>query len=113
MKKILALALVVCVVGTVTGVATAESIKIGLMGPMTGSWASEGQEMKQVVELLAEEFNAKGGVLGKKIEVISEDDGGDPRTAALGGTATGDPGSRRGHRHLRFSGDRSHPEHLQ
>jgi branched-chain amino acid transport system substrate-binding protein len=60
-----------------------ETIKVGLMGPMTGSWASEGQEMKQVVELLAEELNAKGGILGKKIAVISEDDGGDPRTAAL------------------------------
>ena len=83
MKKFLALALVACVVGAVTGVATAESIKIGLMGPMTGSWASEGQEMKQVVELLAEDLNGKGGVSGKKLEIIVEDDGGDPRTAAL------------------------------
>ena len=39
--------------------------------------------MKQVVELLAEELNAKGGLLGKKVEVVSEDDGGDPRTASL------------------------------
>jgi branched-chain amino acid transport system substrate-binding protein len=83
MKKFLALTFVACVVGAVTGVATAESIKIGLMGPMTGSWASEGQEMKQVVELLAEDFISKGGVSGKKLEIIVEDDGGDPRTAAL------------------------------
>lgn len=61
----------------------ADTIKIGLMGPMTGSWASEGQEMKQVLELLADDINSKGGLLGKKVEVISEDDGGDPRTAAL------------------------------
>jgi branched-chain amino acid transport system substrate-binding protein len=53
------------------------------MGPMTGPWASEGQEMKQVVDLLAEQVNAKGGVLGRKVEVVSEDDGGDPKTAAL------------------------------
>ncbi len=58
-------------------------LKIGLMAPLTGSWASEGAEMKQVLDLLAEEVNAKGGVLGKKVEVIIEDDGGDPRTAAL------------------------------
>lgn len=61
----------------------ADAVKIGLMGPMTGSWASEGAEMKQVADLLAEELNAKGGLLGGKVEVISEDDGGDPRTAAL------------------------------
>ena len=61
----------------------ADTVKIGLMGPMTGSWASEGAEMKQVLELLASELNAKGGVLGKKVEVITEDDGGDPRTSAL------------------------------
>ena len=36
-----------------------EAIRIGLMGPMTGSWASEGQEMKQVVELLAGKYLSK------------------------------------------------------
>lgn len=61
----------------------ADTIKIGLMAPLTGSWASEGQAMKKIVELLAEQQNAKGGVLGKKIEVVTEDDGGDPRTASL------------------------------
>jgi branched-chain amino acid transport system substrate-binding protein len=58
-------------------------VRIGLMAPMTGAWASEGQEMKRNVELLAEELNAKGGIGGKKVEVIVEDDGGDPRTASL------------------------------
>ncbi len=63
--------------------AHAGSIKVGLMGPMTGSWASEGQEMKQVLDLLVEEVNAAGGVNGQKVQLIVEDDGGDPRTAAL------------------------------
>ena len=76
----LALAVVILVSGTAFA---AETIKIGLMAPMTGSWASEGQEMRKNVELLAEEQNAKGGLLGKKIEVVLEDDGGDPRTASL------------------------------
>jgi branched-chain amino acid transport system substrate-binding protein len=61
----------------------ADSIKIGLMAPLTGSWASEGQEMKRNVELLAAEQNARGGLLGKQVEVMVEDDGGDPRTASL------------------------------
>jgi branched-chain amino acid transport system substrate-binding protein len=61
----------------------ADTVKIGLMAPMTGSWASEGQEMKRNVELLAAEVNAKGGLNGKQVEVLVEDDGGDPRTASL------------------------------
>jgi branched-chain amino acid transport system substrate-binding protein len=61
----------------------ADTVKIGLMAPMTGSWASEGQEMKRNIDLLAEQVNAKGGLLGKKVEVVVEDDGGDPRTASL------------------------------
>lgn len=63
--------------------AAADFIKIGLMAPMTGSWASEGLEMKQVLELLAQKINTSGGLLGKNVEIIVEDDGGDPRTAAL------------------------------
>lgn len=58
-------------------------VKIGLMAPLTGSWASEGQAMKQVVELLAVEMNKAGGVLGQQIQIIAEDDGGDPRQASL------------------------------
>lgn len=58
-------------------------VKIGLMAPLTGAWASEGQAMKQVVDLLADELNKAGGVLGQKVEIIAEDDGGDPRQASL------------------------------
>ena len=35
-----------------SGAFAADAVKIGLMGPMTGAWASEGQEMRQVVGLL-------------------------------------------------------------
>jgi branched-chain amino acid transport system substrate-binding protein len=54
MKKLLFVALVLSFV--VGQAHAADTIKIGLMGPMTGSWASEGQEMKQVLELLAEDL---------------------------------------------------------
>ena len=81
MKKCLLFALAACLMANMAG--AADTVKIGLMAPLTGSWASEGQEMKQIVELLAEEVNAKGGVLGKQVELITEDDGGDPKTAAL------------------------------
>jgi len=81
MKRLLFVALAMTFM--LGSVYAAEPAKIGLMGPMTGSWASEGQEMKQVADLLAEELNAKGGLLGQEVVVVSEDDGGDPRTAAL------------------------------
>jgi len=83
MKKLL-LAMVAAISLAAGGIAqAADAIKIGLMAPLTGSWASEGQSMKKIVELLAEQKNAKGGVLGRQIVVITEDDGGDPRTASL------------------------------
>jgi branched-chain amino acid transport system substrate-binding protein len=63
--------------------AAADAVKIGMIAPLTGSWASEGQEMKRNGELLAAELNAKGGLLGKQVELVVEDDGGDPRTASL------------------------------
>ena len=83
MKKKFVFALALCLMLLSTTAFAADTIKIGLMGPMTGAWASEGQEMKQVLDLLVEDVNKSGGLLGKQIELISEDDGGDPKTAAL------------------------------
>lgn len=60
-----------------------DTIRIGLMCPLTGSWASEGQEMKRIVQLLAEQVNEDGGLMGKRVEIVLADDGGDPRTASL------------------------------
>ncbi len=63
--------------------AAAADLKIGLMCPLTGKWASEGQDMKNIVSLLVDEANAKGGINGQKVSLVVEDDAGDPRTAAL------------------------------
>jgi len=82
MQRAMRLALAILAVGFGSARA-ADTVKIGLMAPITGSWASEGQEMKRNVELLAQELNAKGGIAGKQVEVVIEDDGGDPRTASL------------------------------
>ena len=56
-----------------------DTIKIGWVGPLSppGGYA-EGALMKQATELAAEEINAKGGLLGKKVEVIYEDTRGQP-----------------------------------
>ncbi|KAF1074301.1 Leucine-, isoleucine-, valine-, threonine-, and alanine-binding protein [Halodesulfovibrio sp. MK-HDV] len=66
-----------------SSVALADTIKIGLQAPLTGKYASEGLDMKNLVEILAAKINADGGVNGKQIEIIAEDDAFDPKTAAL------------------------------
>ncbi|GAB3452121.1 ABC transporter substrate-binding protein [Massilia terrae] len=52
----------------------AEPIKIGVSGPYTGGSAPMGVSMRDGVRLAAAEINAKGGVLGRKIELIERDD---------------------------------------
>ena len=61
--------------------AAAPPVKIGVMGPLTGQWASEGQDMEAIVQLLAARFNAAGQ--GRQVSILVADDAGDPRTAAL------------------------------
>ena len=51
-----------------------ETIKFGVFGPMTGPAAETGLAIKHSSELAMEEINAKGGLLGKKIECIWGDD---------------------------------------
>jgi len=54
--------------------ASSETIKIGFVGPLTGELANMGENTKAAVEIAVEEVNAAGGVLGKNIEVVYEDD---------------------------------------
>lgn len=56
-------------------------IKIGAAGQLTGAEAVFGADMLNGVKLAVEEWNAKGGVLGKKIEVVAGDDQAEPRQA--------------------------------
>lgn len=59
------------------------TIKIGLQGPMTGDYAYEGKGFENAVKMLVEQTNAAGGINGKKVELIVEDDAGDPTQSAL------------------------------
>lgn len=52
----------------------ADAIKIGVSGPFTGGSAPMGVSMRDGVRLAAAEINAKGGVLGRKIELVERDD---------------------------------------
>jgi branched-chain amino acid transport system substrate-binding protein len=52
----------------------ADPIKIGLSGPFTGGSSPMGVSMRDGVKLAAAEINAKGGILGRKIDLIERDD---------------------------------------
>lgn len=54
------------------------TIKVGGMGPLTGSAAMYGITVDKGAKLAFEEINANGGVLGKKFEYISLDEKADP-----------------------------------
>lgn len=56
-------------------------IKIGVAGPHTGDLASYGIPTVKAAELVVADWNANGGVLGKKIELVVEDDVCDPKVA--------------------------------
>jgi branched-chain amino acid transport system substrate-binding protein len=58
-----------------------KEIKIGHIAPLTGDAAIWGNWEVEGIELAVEEINSKGGVVGRKIKVIHEDDKGDPKTA--------------------------------
>lgn len=56
-------------------------IKIGILVPTTGSEATYGKDMENSFNMAADEINAKGGIMGKKIVTITGDDACDPQMA--------------------------------
>jgi branched-chain amino acid transport system substrate-binding protein len=56
-------------------------IKIASAGPMTGEYATFGTQLKNGAEMAVADINAKGGVLGKKLELEIGDDACDPKQA--------------------------------
>ena len=57
--------------------------KVGVITSTTGYYAALGQEEKDAMILLLNKINEGGGILGKKVEIIFEDDEGNTAKAAL------------------------------
>jgi branched-chain amino acid transport system substrate-binding protein len=55
-----------------------ETVKVGIVLPLTGDQAKFGEIEKQAFDLAREEINAAGGIKGKKLEFLIEDDTGRP-----------------------------------
>ncbi len=75
MRKIVVLALLaVFAVGCIAAPAlSADVIKVGYLAALTGDWAAYGQTELNAAKLAVAEINAKGGVLGKQIELFPYD----------------------------------------
>ena len=64
-----------------SGLAKAQDIRIGVVGPITGSAAALGEQMKRGAGMAVKDINTKGGALGKKLDLMLADDACDPKQA--------------------------------
>jgi branched-chain amino acid transport system substrate-binding protein len=75
-RQLLAGAAALAASGAFSNIASAQGapIRIGTLTPLTGSGGPYGPAMVKAVKAVVDEVNAAGGVLGRKIELVSEDD---------------------------------------
>jgi branched-chain amino acid transport system substrate-binding protein len=74
-KVVVATVIGMFLVVTMAGIGfAADTIKLGVAGPHSGDLASYGIPTVKAAELVVKEVNAKGGVLGKQVELLVEDD---------------------------------------
>ena len=59
----------------------ADPIKIGVVTPLTGTYAGIGQQVKWGLELATKEVNAAGGIMGRQVELTFEDEEANPSVA--------------------------------
>ena len=59
-----------------------EAVKVGVIQPLSGSVAASGNYVRMGAEIGRDWINAKGGVLGRKVELLIEDNKSDPKEAA-------------------------------
>lgn len=64
-----------------TTVYAADPIKIGVVTPLSGTYAGIGQQVKWGLELATKEVNAAGGIMGRPVELIFEDEEANPAVA--------------------------------
>ncbi len=72
-RLVFACALALACAGATAGAAAPNTIKVGEFASLTGKEAAFGQASHQGTLLAIEELNATGGVLGRKLELITED----------------------------------------
>lgn len=73
MKKVLALLAIIFVICAAGVAFAAEPIKIGYLAALTGDYAQYGITEVNMAKMVVADINAKGGILGRKIELIPYD----------------------------------------
>lgn len=85
-KKIAALGMAAVMVAGIAGCggsgSSSDAVKIGLATPLTGASAQDGKAIQNGVNLAVKMKNENGGINGKTVEVVAEDDKGDSSEAA-------------------------------
>ena len=80
MKHLKSTLMAAAAVALVSGAAQAD-VTIATVGPMTGQYASFGEQMRRGAEQAVKDINARGGVNGQKVKLIVGDDACDPKQA--------------------------------
>lgn len=83
MKRMITLASATFALSALGGPAMAQTgpIRIGVVTPLTGTYAGIGQQVKWGLDLAARQINAGGGIAGRPIELIYEDSEANPAVA--------------------------------
>jgi len=89
MKRAVVLTLAAAIVVAAAGIAVmlttrpspSEPIRIGFLGPLSGPFAPWGINHRDGMLLAVEELNGRGGVLGRKLELVVRDDRNSPSEA--------------------------------
>ncbi|RLC41092.1 MAG: branched-chain amino acid ABC transporter substrate-binding protein [Candidatus Coatesbacteria bacterium] len=87
LNRILVIVLISILVLSLTLITTCgkkgNEIVIGVAGPFTGDGAQFGDMIRKGATMMMEKVNSEGGIDGRMIKLVFEDDKGDPREAAL------------------------------
>jgi branched-chain amino acid transport system substrate-binding protein len=70
-------------VGLLCGVSAQADVKIGTAGPLSNAEALFGKTWQDGMQLAIDEVNAAGGINGEKVQLVRQDDQGDPKQGTL------------------------------
>ena len=66
-----------------TGAQAQDTVKLGLVAAMSGQSAKSGEAIVRGLSIAIDEVNAKGGLLGKKVELLVRDDESNPAKGVI------------------------------
>ena len=84
----------VTVLGFAAPVKAQETVKIAFIDPLSGGGASTGEAGLKIYQFIADQLNAKGGVLGKRIEIVGYDNKLNPQESLIQAQKAIDGGAR-------------------